>query len=70
MGEMSFSWGDLYPAFTNYETGNMATPDAEDQDALNENADLAKKADVRTANPKFIWLAVGLVALLVIFFGM
>ena len=36
VGEMNFSLGDVYPALSNLETGHKATPDAEDQQLLNE----------------------------------
>lgn len=70
MGEMVFSFGDLYPAMSNFETGNLLNPDADDQNALNENAEVATQTDVKHSRPKFIWLAVGVIALLVVLFGM
>ena len=69
MGEMLFTMGDLYPAMSTFETGNLANPDADDQNALNENAALAEKTDVKHARPKFVWLAVGVIVAIVVMMG-
>ena len=69
MGELAFTMGDLYPAMSTFETGNLANPDADDQQALNENASLANKTDVKTARPKFVWLAVGVIVAVVVLMG-
>ena len=66
---MDFSFGDLYPAMTPLATEHIANPDAEDQAALNENAGAAVETSIKESRPRFILLAVGVVALLAIFFG-
>lgn len=70
MEPMTFHWGDLYPAESTFETGNLANPDSENQEALNEDADIAKAADAKTARPKFIWLAVGVIVGVIVLMGM
>lgn len=67
--QMDFTFGDLYPAMTNLETGNKTNPEAEDQAALNENAEVSEEVSNRSSRPRFIWLALGVIALLVVFFG-
>ena len=66
---MTFQWGDLYPAESTFETGNLANPTAENQEALNEDAEIAKAADAKTARPKFVWLAVGVIVAVVVLMG-
>lgn len=66
---MDFTFGDLYPSMMNYETGHKANPDAEDQAALNENAEQVKESASRGSRPRYVLMAVAMVALLVVFFG-
>ena len=66
MGELTFSWGDLYPAMTNVDTGSLATPEADDQAALNEPADLAEKADSKNSRTSYVFLAIVMIIALVI----
>ena len=42
MGELGFSYEDLYPSYGGDETSTEAIPDENDMDALNENADDAE----------------------------
>ena len=71
MNELTFSLRDLYPniATNQEETSQMANPDAEDQTALNENADLSEKADNNNASSKMILLAIVIIVCLVVLFG-
>lgn len=69
VGEMNFSLGDVYPALSNLETGHKATPDAEDQQLLNENKEVSEAATNKGSRPMFVWLAILVVILLVVFFG-
>lgn len=66
---MDFSIGDLYPAMTLNATEHLANPGVEDQEALNENADVSKNATTKASRPKYIWLAVGVVLAIVVFMG-
>ena len=71
MNELTFSLRDLYPniATTQEETSQKANPDAEDQTALNENAELSEKADINNASSKMILLAIVIIVALVVLFG-
>ena len=71
MGEMIFSFRDLYPnqATKTEETSTMANPDKDDQDALNENTNITEKGNMRGASTKNIFLAMGVLIALVVFFG-
>ena len=71
MNELTFSLRDLYPniATMQEETSHKANPDAEDQTALNENADLSEKADNNNASTKTILLAIIIIVALVVLFG-
>ena len=71
MNELTFSLRDLYPniSTTQEETSQKANPDAEDQTALNENADLSEKADNNNASSKMILLAIVIIVALVVLFG-
>lgn len=71
MGEMSFSLRDLYPNLVanNEETGQKANPEANDQEALNENIALAEKVDNNNASGKKILLGLVIIIGLVVLFG-
>ena len=71
MNELVFSLRDLYPniATTQEETSQKANPDAEDQTALNEDANLSEKADNNNASTKKIILAIIIIVVLVVLFG-
>lgn len=68
-GAMNFSFGDLYPGMTAFDTTQSTNPDAEQQAALNENADTVKEAASKGSRPRFIFMALGLIVLLTVFFG-
>lgn len=67
--KMGFSYADLYPTYSGVDTSNLATPGVDDQDALNENVEAAENASVKEANKKSVFLTIGVMILLVIFFG-
>lgn len=70
MGEMNFSYADLYPNMkADEETSSKATPDANDQDALGEDVKVTEKADTRNASKKNVFIALILLIALVVLFG-
>lgn len=71
LGRMDFYVGDAYPNFMagTGETGFLATPDKEEQEVLAEDPKTADKADVGHSRTSMIFLGVGLIVLLVVFFG-
>ena len=69
MGEMSFSFKDLYPNMGITETSTEVIPDSEDMDVLNEDKDNAEKADKSFARGKNILIACGVLVALVVFLG-
>lgn len=68
-GAMNFAWGDLYPGMTYGDTTQTTNPDAEQQAALNENADTVKEAASKGSRPRYIFIAIGMIVLLSVFFG-
>lgn len=66
--EMTFGFKDLYPDYMGEETGERVIPDEEKQEVLSENADDVKEAG-KKARPRFVFIALGLIVALVIFFG-
>ena len=46
MTELKFSMTDMYPNFSGVETSNLAVPEVDDQDALNEDTATAEGATV------------------------
>lgn len=66
---MNFSLGDLYPGYTNMATEHITQPDANDQQALAESPEAAVEAKATQARPKMVMLALIVVVLLVVFFG-
>lgn len=71
MNELTFSLRDLYPniATTQEETSIKANPDAEDQTALNEDANLSEQADNNNASSKKILIAIIIIVALIFLFG-
>ena len=67
--ELGFAMADLYPNFGGYETSTLATPEADDQDALNEDTKIADQAVTSEARKKNIFLALGVLIALIFFFG-
>lgn len=69
MGEMSFSFKDLYPNMGTTETSTEVIPDSEDMDVLNEDKATAEKSDKYFARGKNILIACGVLVALVVFLG-
>lgn len=69
---ITYPLSELYPNMAggyNYETAHKANPDADDVEAMNEDADVAQKADSNLPSGMMIALAVGLICLMVVFMG-
>lgn len=70
MGEMAFSYTDLYPNInSSEETSTKANPDANDQDAMGEDVKVTEQADMRNASKKNVFLALLILVGLVVLFG-
>lgn len=67
--ELGFAMADLYPNFGGHDTSTLATPEADDQDALNEDTKVADQAVTSEARKINIFLALGVLVALIIFFG-
>lgn len=68
--EMGFSYNDLYPGMSkSIETSNLATPETDDLEALNEDTKITDEATPKGASGKSIFLAFGVLVALIIFFG-
>ena len=68
MSDLTFSFKDLYPDLSGEETGERAIPDEDKQKLMSEQSQTADEAG-KKARPKFIFLALGLIAALVVFYG-
>ena len=66
--EVTFGFKDLYPEFAGEDTGERAIPEEEKQVVLSENADDVKETG-KKARPKMVFIALGLIVGLIIFFG-
>ena len=69
---MKYAFGDLYPSLDDGSTDMtslLANPDKDDQEALDEDTKVSEVADARNARPKMVFLAIGLVVALIVFFG-
>ena len=70
MGAMAFSMRDLYPTMGFEETSTNVIPDVNNQEALAENKEDVDNAHAtKTARKKNIFIAMGLMLALVVFFG-
>lgn len=71
MNDIKFCFGDPYPNMLNStcETGLLANPDKDDQVALEESEDVSEKADVTAPTKSKVFMAVLMIALLVVLFG-
>lgn len=67
--ELGFAMADLYPNYGGVDTSTLATPEADDQQALNESPEVADTVTVTTARKKNIFLALGVLLALIVFFG-
>lgn len=68
---MDFAYGDAYPSYltATAETGLLAQPDKDDQEALQESEDVAEITDTTVSRRKYVFLAVAGIVALVVFFG-
>lgn len=69
MGELGFSMSDLYPNFGGVDTSTVVNPEADDQEALNEDTKIIGEASSKEARGKNIFLALAVLIGLIIFFG-
>ena len=69
MGSLDFNMRDLYPTMGINETSTDVIPEADDMEALNENAGDAQTASTHFARGKNILIAVGVIVALVVFLG-
>ena len=67
--ELSFGYADMYPNWGGADTSTLATPDVDDQEALNEDTKIAENSSSTEAPTKSVFLAIFILVLLVIFFG-
>lgn len=66
--ELQFGFSDLYPNWGGIDTSQLAVPESDDLDALNEDVKTAEEAS-QNARSKNIFVALGLMVALVVFFG-
>ena len=66
---MDFAMRDLYPAMGLAETSTEVIPDADDMEALNENATEAQTASKTFARGKFMLLGAGIMVALIVLLG-
>ena len=69
MGELGFSYSDLYPTYGGVDTSTVVNPEADDQEALNEDTKIVNEASSKDARGKNIFLALAVLICLIIFFG-
>lgn len=69
MGELGFAMSDLYPNYGGIDTSTIVNPEADDQEALNEDTKVATESSRAGARGKNIFLAMIVMVALVIFFG-
>ena len=71
MGEMTFSFRDLYPNYKTMseETSQKTNADYEDQEALNEDYNLVQQVDQTNASRKKVFIAMGVMVALIVLFG-
>lgn len=67
--ELNFSMSDLYPNWGGIDTSQLAVPETDDLEALNESEKVVEESKVSTASNKNIILAIGVFIALVVFFG-
>ena len=63
-----FSLRDVYPNLGAVETSTAVNPEADDQEALNQNPEEAQQAG-RNASKRNVFLAIGVIIALIIFLG-
>lgn len=66
---MDFKFRDLYPTMGISETSTDVIPEADDMEALNENAKDAQTASKKFARGSKMLLAVGVLLAVIVFLG-
>lgn len=69
MHELGFAMSDLYPNYGGVDTSTLVNPEADDQEALNEDTKVASESTTKEARGKNIFLALLVLVALIIFFG-
>ena len=69
MTSLNFGFRDLYPTMGVAETSTEVIPDADDMEALNENAGEAEKASKTFARGSKMLIAVGVLLAIIVFLG-
>lgn len=69
MSSLGFSMSDLYPNYGGVDTSTLVKPDADDQNALNEDVKVASESSTKNARGKNIFIAMSVLVALTIFFG-
>lgn len=67
--ELGFSMADLYPNYGGIDTSTIANPEADDQEALNEDVKVASESSTKNARGKNIFITLIVLISLVVFFG-
>ena len=65
---LGFAYADLYPNWTGIDTSQLAVPEEQDLEALHEDATAAEESSTQ-ASTKSIFLTLGVLAAIVVFFG-
>lgn len=71
VNSMDFAFGDAYPNYlqASTETGLLANPEKDDQEALQESESVSEKADITTPQKNRVFLSILMIFILVIIFG-
>lgn len=71
MANIDFAYGDAYPNYLQAtpETGLLANPDKNDQEALAESENVSEKADISAPTKNSVLLAILAIVILVVIFG-
>lgn len=71
INSMDFAFGDAYPSYlqATTETGLLANPEKEDQEALQESESVSEKADISSPQKNRVFLSILMIFILVIIFG-
>lgn len=71
MANIDFAYGDAYPNMlqSTTETGLLANPDKDDQEALAENESTSDKADITAPTKNKVFMSIALIMILVVLFG-
>lgn len=67
--ELGFAMADLYPNYGGVDTSTLVTPEVDDQNALNEDVNVAEKSSATQPSTKSIFISIGVIIALIIFFG-